>query len=50
MWEIRLMLEEHRKNYNHYRPHGALGYMMPVEFSTKWQEENPVLLSQGVDQ
>jgi transposase InsO family protein len=32
MWEIRLMLEEHRKNYNHYRPHGALGYMMPFEF------------------
>jgi hypothetical protein len=24
--------------------------MTPVEFATKWQEENPVLLSQEVDQ
>ena len=34
------MLEERRKNYNHYRPHSALDYMTPVEFATKWQEEN----------
>ena len=50
MWEIRFMLEEHRKNYNHYRPHSTLGYMTPVELATKWQEENLVLLSQEVDQ
>ena len=29
----------------------TLGFLMtPVEFATKWQEENAVLLSQEVDQ
>ena len=45
MWEIRFMLEEHRKNYNHYRPHSALSYLTPVEFATKWRTENRVLAS-----
>jgi hypothetical protein len=30
--------------------YSALGYMTPVGFATKWQEENPVLLAQEVDQ
>jgi transposase InsO family protein len=38
MWEIRFMLEEHRKNYNYYRPHSALGSMTLVEFKTKRRE------------
>ena len=45
MWEIRFMLEEHRNNYNHYRPHSALSYLTPVEFATKWWAENRVLAS-----
>jgi hypothetical protein len=48
MWEIRFMLEVHRKSHDNYRPHSALGYMTPVEFAAKWQEENPVTLSQRV--
>jgi len=45
MWEIRFMLEEHRNNFNHYRPHSALAYQTPVEFATKWHTENRVLSS-----
>ena len=45
MWEIRFMLEEHRNNYNHYRPHSALSYLTPVEFATQWRTENSVLAS-----
>jgi transposase InsO family protein len=41
-WEFRFMLEEHRNNYNHYRPHSALPYLTPVEFATKWRTENNV--------
>jgi len=45
MWEIRFMLEEHRNNYNHYRPHSALAYQTPIEYATKWRTENSVLAS-----
>jgi hypothetical protein len=31
MREIRFMLEEHRINYNHYRPHSALSYLAPAD-------------------
>ena len=50
MWEIKFMLEEHRQNYNHYRPHSALAYKTPVEFANDWRNENPVLVSNQVDQ
>lgn len=30
--EVRVMTEEWRKDYNHYRPHKALRYMTPVEY------------------
>ena len=45
MWEIRMMLEDHRQNYNHYRPHSSLGYLTPVEFAKRWQRDNKLLVS-----
>jgi hypothetical protein len=45
MWEIRFMLEEHRNNYNHYRPHSALSHLNPSEYATKWLPENYVFAS-----
>ncbi len=38
-----LFVEEHRNNYNYYRPHSALAYQTPVEYATKWRSENCVL-------
>ncbi len=32
--EAQVLLEDHRQHYNHYRPHGALGYLTPAEFAT----------------
>jgi len=49
MWEIRTMLEEHRQDYSHYRPHSALVYMTPIEFVAKWNADNRWLTSQQVD-
>ena len=50
MWEIRFMLEEHRNNYNHYRPHSALSYLTSVELATIWWAEYSVLATKQVDQ
>lgn len=49
MWEIRFILEEHRQNYNHYRPHSGLSYKTPIEFANDWRGENAVLVSHQVD-
>jgi len=40
MWELRTLLEDHRLEYNHYRPHSSLRYLTPCEFAQKWREEN----------
>ena len=31
--ETQVLLEDYRDHYNHYRPHGALGYLTPAEFA-----------------
>ncbi len=31
--EAKVLAEDYRKHYNEHRPHGALGYMTPVEFA-----------------
>ena len=31
--EAQVLLEDYRDHYNHHRPHGALGYLTPVEFA-----------------
>lgn len=45
MWEIRTMLEDHRNEYNHYRPHSSIGYLTPVEYATHWRQQNELLAS-----
>jgi putative transposase len=39
MWEMRTVLEDHRLEYNHYRPHSSLRYLTPVEFAQRWREQ-----------
>jgi len=36
--EARVLIEDWRVDYNHHRPHSALGMMTPVAFATGWRE------------
>ena len=38
--EVREMCEEWRVDYNHERPHKALGYRSPIMYLKQWQEKN----------
>ena len=40
IWELRTLLEDHRLEYNHYRPHSSLRYLTPSEFAQKWRDQN----------
>lgn len=35
MKEARYLLDQHRHQYNHHRPHSSLGYLTPVEFAAR---------------
>ena len=45
LWGIRFMLEEHRNNYNHYRPSSVLSDLTSIEYAIRWRTENNVLPS-----
>jgi len=43
--EARVMVEDWREDYNHRRPHSALGMTAPANFARRWREDR-----QGVDE
>jgi putative transposase len=50
--EARVLIEDWREDYNHHRPHSALGMNAPAHFAATWHSEqtNQPQLSPGVDQ
>jgi putative transposase len=50
--EARVLIEDWREDYNHRRPHSALGMNAPTHFAAIWHSEqiNQPQLSPGVDQ
>ena len=41
--EAQVLLEDYRDHYNNHRPHGALGYLTPMEFAAieAWSQQAP---------
>lgn len=42
--EVQIMLEEWRQDYNHVRPHSALGWLTPAAFAKKFAGVNPGII------
>lgn len=38
--EAQVLVADWREEYNHYRPHSALGMLAPVEFAARWVAEH----------
>jgi putative transposase len=43
--EAQVLVADWRDEYNHYRPHSALGMLAPAEFAHQWRTNNPPQLS-----
>ena len=40
LFEAKVLIEDWRLEYNHYRPHMSLGYQTPAEFARRWRAEH----------
>ena len=38
--EAQVLVADWREEYNHYRPHSALGMLTPAGFTRHWRTEN----------
>jgi putative transposase len=43
LYEAQLLLDDWRREYNHYRPHQSLDYETPAEFACRWRRGRPVI-------
>jgi putative transposase len=41
--EAQVLVADWRREYNEYRPHSALGMLIPVEFARQWRTNQPQL-------
>jgi transposase InsO family protein len=41
LFEAKVLIEDWRFEYNHYRPHMSLDYLTPAEFASTWRTEHP---------
>ena len=40
LYEAQILIEDWRREYNHYRPHQSLGYQTPAAFASAWHAPN----------
>ena len=41
LFEAKVLIEDWRLEYNHYRPHQSLRYLTPAAFARRWHAEHP---------